>query len=251
MVYAFVEGKYDCCLYPKFFNLSMVSFEFVGGGKGQVELALIKLQDITKQVFGICDADFRHLTKEYPIISNLFLTDCHDIEMTMLNDNQTLNNAFTEYCMQSNAANILQEAINGSVFAGYTRWYNDINTIKLKFNSVSVNSYYDIAQKIFNSISFLNDLDRKSPNKSANVNFNDITNFEKAKMTNDIFNLCNGHDVITLLVVIIKNILKKNISIESFCSVLRASFILSSFKITKLYSDIFAWQTTNCYSILL
>jgi GGDEF domain-containing protein len=252
LIYILVEGPYDCCLYPKFFNESTVSFEYVGGGKGQVETALKLLQSITRQVLGICDADFRHLTKNYPSIPNLFFIDCHDIEMTMLNDNQTLINAFSEYRLQGISSNILHDAIDGSIFAAYTRWYNELNIIELKFKNFSILPYYDAKTKVFNSMIFLKELNKRSPNKKSTVSIGDINNFKMANGTFDSFNLCNGHDVITLAVAIIKtNQSKKNLSIENFYSVLRSSFTLDSFKRTKLYTEISKWQALNHYCILL
>jgi hypothetical protein len=252
IVFVLVEGPYDCCLYPKFFSESKTSFEYVGGGKGQVEIALTQLQDITKKVLGICDADFRHLEQNYPAIPNLFFTDCHDIEMTMLNDFQTLINAFTEYRLQSHAEHILQDTLNGSVFAGYTRWYNEINITELKFKNISMVPYYDITTKAFNSTSFLNDLNKRSPNIKTNIDISDINKFETINRATDFFNLCNGHDVITLIVATIKVCPpNKNLAVENFCSVLRASFTLNPFKNTKLYANILTWQMSNRYQILL
>jgi hypothetical protein len=252
LVYILVEGRYDCCLYPKFFNETATSFEYVGGGKGQVEAALELLQSITKQVLGICDADFRHLAKNFSSITNLFFTDCHDIEMTMLNDNPTLINAFSEYRLQGISSKILQEAINGSVFAAYTRWYNEFNTMELKFKNFSILPYYDAKMKIFNSIEFLKELNRRSPDKKTAISADDIEKFKIVNNTSDVFNLCNGHDVTALLVAIIKiNSSNKNLSKENFYSVLRASFTLGSFKETALYTNISVWQTLNHYHILL
>jgi hypothetical protein len=252
LIFVLVEGPCDCCLYPKFFNKSKASFEYVGGGKGQVEIALTQLQTITRKVLGICDADFRYLEQNYPSIPNIFFTDYHDIEMTMLNDNQTLINAFAEYRLQSHAEHILQDALNGSVFTGYTRWYNEINITGLKFKNFSIVPYYDITTKAFDPTAFLNELNRRSPNKKANIGISDINNFETTNRTTDFFNLCNGHDVIALIVATIKTYpSNKNLSIENFCSVLRASFTINSFKNTKLYADISTWQISHHYQILL
>jgi hypothetical protein len=252
LVYILVEGKYDCCLYPKFFKECLVSLEYVGGGKGQVEKALTLLQGITKQTFGICDADFRHITGNYSALSNLFLTDYHDIEMMMLNDNQTAANAFVEYRLQGNGIDIVQDAINGSIFAGYARWYNDTNVIELKFKNFSILPYYNISTKVFNQTLFLNELNTRSPNKITAISLSLINDFTRANTTTDFLNLCNGHDVITLIVAMIKITPKNNnVSEEKFTSVLRASYTLNSFKATKLYAAIRAWETANTYNILL
>ena len=175
-----------------------------------------------------------------------------NVQTLQYNDNQTLINAFTEYRLQSHAKNILQDALNGSVFAGYTRWYNETNITELKFKNISIVPYYDITTRTFNSVSFLDELNRRSPNKKADIGISDINNFKTTNGTTDFFILCNGHDVIALIVATIKSYpSNKNLSIENFCSVLRASFTINSFKNTKLYADILTWQMSNSYQILL
>jgi hypothetical protein len=250
--YIMLEGQDDCMVYPKFFDgeeKTIVEYVY-GDGKGRVLRALELLKGKTKRVLGICDADFRHLEQDYPAMPNLFFTDCHDIEMTMLKDNKTLINAFTEYLVQDKAKEILQTAIDALIFAGYTRWYNDKNKTGLKFKKLSIASYYKT--KIFDSSSFLDKLNERSPNEKACISVDDINDFETINKTTDYFNLCNGHDVVSLIVAIIQTYPhNKTISKEGFCSVLRASFTLDSFKKTKLYATISKWQEKNGYNILL
>jgi hypothetical protein len=104
LVYILVEGPDDCRIYPKFFDESKSSIEYVGGGKEQVLIALEELNKNTLQVLGVCDADFAHLEKKSQMITNLFLTDYHDIEMTMLSFQDVLENIFVEYRLQNQAA---------------------------------------------------------------------------------------------------------------------------------------------------
>jgi hypothetical protein len=249
LFYVLVEGPDDCRLYPKFFNEEKTCVEFVGGGKGQVLIALKFLNEKTKRILSICDADFRHLEQDYPAIPNLFFTDCHDIEMTMLNDSQTLTNVLTESRLQSKAADILQNAMNGAVLVGYTRWYNESGVAGLNFKESPIIPYFNIVTSAFDLTLFLNELNRRSPNRKVDII--DIDKFKIKNKTSDFFNLCNGHDVIALIVAIIKiDKHYKNLSTKNFCSVLRASFTLNSFKETKLYANIATWQTSNHYQIL-
>jgi hypothetical protein len=246
LVYVLVEGKNDCRLYQKFFDNEKTSIGFVGGGKVQVEKALMCLAEKAGQVLGICDADFRHLEEDYSEKPNLFFTDCHDIEMTMLNDKQTRMNAFTEYGIQNGAEDVLENSIGGSVFVGYARWFNDVKIVKLRFRGLSIAPYYDIPTKTFNSTSFLDGLNKCSPNKKRFIGITDIDHFKNANKTSDFFNLCNGHDVIALIVAIIKvHPSHKNLSTENFARVLRASYMFDSFKKTNLFADISAWQIAN------
>jgi hypothetical protein len=248
LVYILVEGIYDCVIYPKFFDEMKINVEFVGGGKGHVILALQELNKITKNILGICDADFRHLENDYPPIQNLFFTDCHDIEMTMLSVDSVLYNASAEYRLQGNIQAILCNVLNEIAFVGYARWYNERNMTELKFKGLGLGSFisWNGNNVTLDGNRYLYALNSRSPNKTRSITITDIVNFRQANNTSDVYNLCNGHDVTALLALIIGN----KISHETFCSVLRASFRIIDFNKCKLYANIQIWQEANGFAIL-
>jgi len=98
IVWVLVEGEDDGKIYPKFFDTSKAKVEYVNGKTSLIEALEILTQE-TKQVVGIADADFLHLNKLYPQVKNLFYTDYHDIEMTMLSFEDVRDNLLTEYFM--------------------------------------------------------------------------------------------------------------------------------------------------------
>jgi len=249
MVYILVEGVNDCKIYPKLFERNKTSVEYVHGGKKQLIIALNELNNITKQIFGICDADFNHLKNITTNINNLFFTDFHDIEMTMLFVDGVLNNTLTEYKLQNNSSEILQKALEETKIIGYIRWYNENDTIKLDFKRMGLGSFvmpHDINAHL-DVDAYLNELNKRSKNKTKIVSYEEIDNFILTHNTNDLFNLCNGHDVTSLISLIIGS----STSHENFCSILRASFNVNYFRKTKLYIDIKKWQTDNNFFILL
>jgi hypothetical protein len=249
IVYVLVEGVNDCKIYPKFFKKNKTSVEYVHGGKEQVLIALKELNKITKQIISICDADFNHLKNIVPYTNNLFFTDYHDIEMTMLFIDGVLNDTLTEYNQQNNSSEILQKALEEAKIIGYIRWYNELYRIKLDFNGMGLgrfvmphntNAHLDID-------TYLNALNKRSDSKTKTITFTEINNFILVHNTFDLFNLCNGHDVTAIISLIIDN----STSHEKFCSILRASFNINYFHRTKLYNDILRWQTDNNFFILL
>jgi hypothetical protein len=248
-VYVLVEGVDDCKIYSKFFDKKTSSIEFVCGGKGQTILALEGLNTITKKILGICDADFRHLENDYPSIPNLFFTDCHDIEMTMLSVTGVLDNALTEYGLQNDTSKILQKALGECEFSGYTRWYNEQNIIKLDFSRINLGgvvSPHDINATL-DTNTYLNQLNTRSVARTKTVFLADIVNFMQTNSTSDLFNLCNGHDVTALIALIIGGA----VSCKSFCSILRASFKMADFVQCKMYANILSWQNANSFAILI
>jgi hypothetical protein len=67
---------------------------------------------------------------------------------------------------------------------------------------------------------------------------------ELSTKTDDVFNLCNGHDVTALLVKIF------NINAKKLAEALRLSFHREQFIKTVLYRELLAWQTEHGIVIL-
>ena len=84
------------------------------------------------------------------------------------------------------------------------------------------------------------------PNKTQILTSKNIEDFIAVNRTNDLLNLCNGHDATALLSLIIGG----QVSHKEFCRHLRLSFTIQHFSQTTLYSDILNWQIKNGYTIL-
>jgi hypothetical protein len=231
-----VEGKSDARLYPKFFKDFQTRVIVIkSGGKSNMFEALAILADNTKQAIGICDADFYHLDKSYPVLDNIFITDYHDIEKTMM------------YFNRSGDA-ILQMVLPETAFIGYTRWYNEKNTCNFKFKKVDVGVVFKVSNgkpKLDNE-KYLSELNNVSKNKTMTITTEEIAKFIGLYKTEDYFNLCNGHDVMLGITLILGN----NSTLEEYQQSLQDSFTLEFFMQTNLYKSILAWQTINGFDIL-
>jgi len=249
LIYILVEGQDDCKIYGKLFDQSKACVE-CANGKGQVSVALKELNDITKQVFGICDADFGHLQNTLPSFQNLFFTDFHDIEMTMLSVDGVLGNTLAECRFLGETQVILQKALEETKFIGYVRWFNEIKGIGLDFQKTKrLGGFFRSSN---NAISldenaYLDALNMRSKYKTKAVILSDITHFIQTHNTEDIFNLCNGHDVTAFMALVIEG----KTSHDQLCSFLRVSFNVHYFRKTKLHDDILKWQTEHGFSVLL
>ena len=250
MVWILVEGEDDCKLYDKFFDAAKAKVEFVNGGKGQLTIALNTLTAETEQVIGIQDADFLHLDKSYPAVKNLFYTDFHDIETTMLNFNDVLRNLFTEYRMQKQQEDIWTNVLEETSYIAYIRWYNDKNNCEILFSGLRFGkealSVVSDGKITLHKEGLLRELNERSQNKTEELTSENIDSFIVSNKTNDLLNLCNGHDLTALLSLIIGG----KVSHNEFCRHLRLSFTFQYFSQTKLYSAISTWQTESGYSIL-
>ena len=249
IVWILVEGEDDCKIYPQFFDDTKTKVEFVNGGKGQLSIALNTLSVETEQVIGIQDADFLHLEKSYPAVKNLFYTDYHDIEIMMLSFDNVIYNLFSEYCLTERREDIWGNTLQEASHVAYIRWYNEKNNCKIRFSGLKYGDYLTEIENGKLSIknqNLLQILNERSQNKTQTLTSENIDDFITTNRTDDLLNLCNGHDVTALLSLIIGG----QVSHKEFCRHLRLSFTIQHFSQTKLYSDIFNWQIKHGYAIL-
>lgn len=248
IIWLLVEGDSDCRVYSKFVINISVSVEFVQGGKYQLETALKELNKITNKVLAIRDADFLHLEKTYSDFDNLFYTDYHDIEMTMLSFDSVRNNLFSEYhlpCSSDLWTNILKECS----FPGYIRWYNDNVDCRLNFKKLSFANLieYKLPEPIsLDQSQLIEDINTRSSNKKNLITASIIEDFINTNKTDDYLNLCNGHDIVSIL----SHLAGTQVSEKELHRHLRISFRIEDFEKTKLYNQLTEWESTTGFELL-
>jgi hypothetical protein len=238
-----VEGPDDAKIYRKFLNQNMTQI-FVCIGKDDLQRALSELLTKTERVIGIRDADFSHLEHRRPGTPNLFFTDCHDIEMTILRFEEARRALFSEYYDDTNFNSMdpaWESIVKDASFAGYIRWFNEKNDYKITFDALF---YRADGNAVDREQALLDQLNIQSPDKKGLLVKKIINDFITAYKTDDVFNLCNGHDVTTLLVRIFK------INEKQLATALRLSFHQGLFIRTALYRELLAWQTDHGIVIL-
>jgi hypothetical protein len=234
-----VEGPDDVKVYRKFFDQTMTEL-FPCIGKEDLQKALLELLTKAKHVIGIRDADFCNLENIKPAYPNLFFTDGHDIEMTMLGFEEIRRALFSEYGDLNRIDSVWETTIKNASFAGYIRWFNEKNDYQIVFDGL----YYKIDNNGDREQVLLDQLNEQSPDKKERITKEMIDNFIIQYKTSDVFNLCNGHDVIALLT--------KTFTINSkqAATALRLSFQQKQFIRTALYQELLAWQTDHGIAIL-
>jgi hypothetical protein len=233
-----VEGPDDEKIYRKFLRQGIAQ-TFVCTGKSDLQKALSGLVDKTNNAIGIRDADFCNLENIQPENQNLFFTDGHDIETTMLGFKAIRWALFSEYGDWHNMNTVWESIVKKASFIGYIRWFNEKNDFRMFFEGF-FNKYGNIDEEQL----LLDKLNKKSQEKKRPITKTMIDDFIITHKTNDAFNLCNGHDICTLLAATF-TINTKLLSLS-----LRLSFQLNHFMQTNLYAKILAWQQTNHFDIL-
>jgi hypothetical protein len=243
LLFVLVEGIDDVKVYLELFLEDKVMLRSTMG-KNNIYKALEKLAGETKQCIAIRDADFYHLDKKNPEFESLFLTDKHDIEMTMLSFPEAVKKLLGEFLLQDEADSILLDAMRRMEYVSYIRWFNETSQCGLDFDfgiadfikKEKTNETNKINAKL---ITALNSRSNCAVNQTA------IDDFINCHRTDDCFNLCNGHDVLAFMALGISETTKKELP-----KLLRAVFKREYFFNTELYRNILEWQTKNGLSII-
>jgi len=241
-IWVLVEGVDDVKIYRKLIDAENVKVETVEGGISHLKTALSVLLIETKRVLGIRDADFLHLELVKEEAEALFLTDYHDIEIQMFHSDKVLKSLFNEYQVEDDINKIRSEILAAVSFLGYVRWYNNKNNYGLNFQGISFEKLFDNKTISLNQKKLVKYINERSPNKEKEIVIDDVNAMINKSI--DLYQLCNGHDVIKLLRLFInfKRNNRKPVNDDGISSALRLSYTYDDFKKTKLFEALNEWE---------
>ncbi len=214
-----------------------------------------------KGVLGIVDADYWHVNQISPqrYSNNLLTTDSHDID-TMILASQALEKMLNEYAtqfkLQSLGRPIREILLESGAVIGYIRWASRKYNLNIGFKFVKFYKFVDTKNLNVNT----NRLYKELKTKSNNRNMNDAVVKKYinglVKLNEDLWNICQGHDLVEILTIGLKEIFgnhaKDNLDSDIVSKNLRLAYNLSNFIDTKLYTSIKEWEEANSeFRILL
>lgn len=236
-----VEGETDQKLYQKLIDGDKTQVKAVSP-KGIVSLRSIlqtllaesteSLQPI-KHVLGIRDADFLHLDGQQESQVNLFITDFHDAEMTMIACDETFKSWVSEYLSEEldNFQQLRQQFLHALKFLSGLRWLNNLEDLTLNFDG-----FYDESCLNSNRQECIDKLAKRSLNGKREVSVEEIDKLV-AEVT-DYYNLCNGHDMENLM----SRRVHGNYNAKRVGESLRLAYHKHNFASTQLYQSLIKWQ---------
>lgn len=254
-IFVIIEGPDDEKIYRYFFNERKVTFYVAGSCLYVVKLlrALAANPDFKDRIIGIKDADFDHiLHRDYPDLQNLFLTDYHDIEMTILSKD-------FEACLkaeyQLSEDTLLVEKVSEDLKClSYLRLYNEVTVEEQKakgieldginFNNITYSKLYDGE----NTITWEHCLCHvKSKCNNARLGHFPTTGaieiFVKSYVGLDLRQLTRGHDLIYALQVRLQKISGHDRwGYDALCLMLRNRCTRETFEATDLYRCLNLWM---------
>ena len=251
LVFVLLEGETDIKLYRKLFNLNNCKVERIPGGNPKVEECVCKLLEKHELVIGIRDSDFIGLMDTSYDKLNIFLTDFHDIEMTIISEDECFSSVvseFTDLKIESHPS-LRDDMIQTIEQVSLLKWLNEIENLEIVFKEVSFQDLVSFEGLIINFNEYFNRLLSKSPNAKTLNKESIISKVKVLKSRNPHkFHLCNGHDFIKIFSKYLRDYGKvKGLGDEMVSSILRIKYKKEDFLKTSLYVKIKQWsEYKNC-----
>lgn len=248
-----VEGEDDEKALKKFFNMKAVEFTCATSCSIVKDVMIIVSTDkqLKDCVIGIKDADFDHIKKVSHEISNLMVTDTHDIETMMLTPRvcrriclETINREYQ---------NLSSQAMSSLKNLSYLRYYNDkmilnggnpdkkgINFRGVIIADVASVSVRDVLQHV---------KAKGNSNKTSFPDLNAMNLFINQNLIDnkDLVLFTNGHDLVHAIQYILhsQNQVARAYSDKNIATMIRMSYSKEEFEKTNLYKDIDNWNNNG------
>lgn len=259
----FVEGIDDAILYSNFFNSNNVAVEDTSGVHRLTEIVkYLDSHGLEKYFIAIKDSDFDRLNNLAPAYNNLFLTDKHDLETTIISVSaiekllkETLR--YSDVKKEKKEAEVIDgrrlidNACDMILDISYIRWYNNENNKNINFDILKFQEI--ISENGSLECKFCLKYLMDNPcNSKISISLSDIYAFKEShKEINDILQLVRGHDLCEALYILIKQNSyyrkKSNLSSDKIEEGLRLCCGIEQFRKTELYSNIKCYFENNCY----
>jgi hypothetical protein len=236
-------------LYKKFFDTSTTTVEYISGGVGRLEQCVQELSGKFRLVIGIRDADFVRLSGISYNNHNMFLTDCHDMEMIILNHEKTLSAILHEYLDESREQHLefRNHLMQMILPLSCLKWLNITASLGLP---CAESRFIDLLMWKERHLNIREFLRRVLQKTTAPISLSQEELLEKIQEIEnyvlDIMQITNGHDLLAAFAEYFrKHEIRKGISQERLEEACRIAFDESAFKSTYLYADLRSWQEIN------
>jgi hypothetical protein len=258
-----LEGGTDATLFKRFVNGQECQI-VVAGGRDRVLLVVGILDGEKFQgALGIADSDFANLEGKPLPSPNIILTEFSDIELILISSS-ALERVINEFASErksaefsrSHAKDMRQILLEASMSVGYFRWANDRENLSLKFRELRFDDFAIVKTRV--------EIDTNKLLRALKLNSTGclVTEAELQRKLDDLrrisqdpWQICNGHDAVRFLAMILGKIGRGRNPIimepDTLEKILRLAFERADFEKTKLFSAIRAWESGSGFVVLM
>ena len=252
-----VEGRDDLRIIKKLFNRDVVIVPTKG-----VDMLLridTSLYDYFPNNFiSIKDADFDHLNNTPTIHDHVFVTDKHDMEMTMI-DEEIIENILIESIndpdvpFNYNAGVVISQLLVNLRLFSYIKWLNNVENCSINFDMINVNSL-EGANHVITISESLSRIYSEEANNNGEIRIvteQEVKDFIDNHPCDDLSMLVCGHDFCYALLDWMKNQgLDANMKRSVLEGKIRIQYNSEKFRNTNLYHNIHLWEIKYNRSIV-
>lgn len=254
-----VEGDSDLRLDIKLFN-EHAKIEPMYGKLKLLSLDPELYNVFSRNLIAIKDADFDHLNGINPPHKNVFLTDKHDIEMTMI-DSEIIESILAEYIGKADnyselcdGQNLIDNLAENLKDYSYIKWKNDVDNGHINFDAVRMKEL-EVANSPASFTKSLDIIYSKGCNSRGEVEIikeTDMISFKEKHPCEDLALLVCGHDFCASMVEWIRSVPNNlsGLSKEGLEGIIRMLYSPAKFYATSLYRNIHKWELEYDRSIV-
>ena len=180
------------------------------------------------------------------------MTDLHDIEMSIVSDNQIFSAIILEFTnIPQNQHTVLKQNIISAIEkVSLLKWLNQKEDLRIKFEGTAFHDLISFATNDIDFNQYFSRLLSKSPNALL-TDIAEITNkIDTLRALNpDAYQLCNGHDFMKTFAHYLRQNSGKSISEDLISSIFRIKYDINLFTTTHLYQNTNNWAVGNGLAI--
>jgi hypothetical protein len=248
------EGDTDARVWENLMDSTKCSVVIAHNKNNAIAVLHILEKDNFAGVLAVVDADFDILEETVLLSQNLLLTDTHDLE-TMLLKSPALEKVLREHGSAekieifTKAKDIRQTLLESAKIIGYLRWASLKFNYCLKFEGLAFKDFVDKETLALNKSDLIETVKNKSQKRKLDEQEITATMDSLKTDTQDMWQVCCGHDMISILSIALCKALgscnSKQVEPNVLEINLRLAYDSAHFRETKLYKSIQTWEQTN------
>ena len=252
-----VEGESDTSFFLFLADMNSCRL-FVAKGKDNV---LATVQIIRKAqypgVSAIVDADFWNLEGKLPSLTDVYVTDTHDLETMMLRtaayQKVLLRHDFcpvgaVEIGMdqfQLRAAELMTDMLAVALRIGYLRWVSIRNGLRIRFSEISLRRCLDLGSFRLDDERLETEILRSSDASAGSWGQIRAEADRLEDEGHDPWQVCRGHDLTEMLALRLSRSRPNPLTRRDIEKDLSAAYGSADFRETLLFQQLRAWETRN------
>jgi hypothetical protein len=256
LTFLLVEGDTDKRLYENFTDKKGCAIHIAYSKSTALDTLTILEQSKVAGILAIVDADFDILDGKNHLSPNVFLTDAHDAESTII-QSPALEKLLSEFGSEPKIEEIKRRTgkdirallLDGSKTIGYARWISLRKGFALKFEGLDLHKCFDRHTFMIDEMKALDHIRNKSQQLhiSAKQIQADIAEIQSDR--HDVWHVCCGHDLTMVLSLGLRVAWGTHdhheVTQPLIETSLRLAYEYAHFKKTHLYAALQAWEVAN------